>query len=196
MKIFVYCYGPISLEKDSYCNSFVKENKNYSLVNCSEIREKISGTKFIKDKKIELQVRDEINNECLKILNKKNKNLIINGLFLNEESRLNLIKFVEANYKEAFKKAAIGFLPSSSTSTFEKLKNTQEYKDIEFDYLRKQFFNFKLAETEEEADVLINKIENYSDCFYLETKLWGKEQRISCNNFKKISEYIKYTSSF
>jgi hypothetical protein len=196
MKILIYCYGPLSLEKDSYCNSFVKENKNYSLVSCSDIREKISGTKFIKDKKIELQVRDEVNNQCLKFLNQKNKNVIVNGLFLNEDSRLNLLKSIEESFKQTFKKAAIGFLPVSSTSTFEKLKDTKEYKGIDFDYLRKQFFNFKLAEKKEEADVLIDKIENYSDCFYLETKLWGKEQRISCNNFKKISEYIKHTSSF
>jgi hypothetical protein len=196
MKILAYCYGPLSIDKDTYCESFVKENKNYSLVNCSDIREQISGTKFIKDKKTELQVRDEISNQCLKILNLKNKNVIVNGLFLNEESRINLIRSIQDPFKENIKKVAIGFLPASPTSTYEDLKNSKKFKDLEFDYLRKQFLNFKLAEKQEEGDVLIDKIDNYSDKFYLETKLWGGDERISCDNFKKIAEYIKYTNSF
>jgi hypothetical protein len=188
--------GPLSLDKDSFCKQFVKENKKYSLVSCTDLRDKISGTKFIKDKKIEIQVRDAVANECLKILNEKNKNVIVNGLFLNEESRLNLLKSIQDNIEEKLKRVAISFLPTSSTLAYEKLKNSKEFKDIDFDYLRKQFLNFKPAEKQEEADVLIDNIEYYGEKFYLQTKLWGKDERISCNSLKKVSEYINYTNSF
>jgi hypothetical protein len=196
MKILAYCYGPFSTKKDSYCNQFVEENTDYSLICCHKIREKISGNKFIKDKLVEAQVRDQVSDQCLKILNKKNKNVIVNGLFLNEEGRLNLIDSVEKKFDDKIKKVAIAFLPTSATSTYESLKSTKEFKDIDFEDLRKQFFNFKLAKKQEEGDVLINKIENYGEKFHLETQLWGREEIISCNNLKKVSEYIKFTSSF
>jgi hypothetical protein len=196
MKILAYCYGPLSTSKERYCNQFIEENSDYCKVSCHEIRSKISGTVYIKDKNTEIQVRDEVTSQCIKILNKKNKNILINGLFLNEESRISLISSIEKNFNDKLKKAAIGFLPTSSTSTYELLKNTNEFKDIDFEDLRKQFFNFKLAEKQDEGDVLIDKIENYGGKYHLETKLWGKEQRISCDNLKKVSEYIKYTSSF
>lgn len=196
MKILAYCYGPLSLKKESYCSQFIKENSDYCLISCHKIREKISGNKFVKDKSIEIQVTEQVNNECIKILNKKNKNVLINGLFLNKESRLNLINSIEKNFNKKIKKAAIAFLPTSSTSTYESLKNTKEFKDIDFEDLRKQFFNFKSAKKQEEGDVLIHKIENYGEGFRLETQLWGKEEIISCSNLKKVSEYITFTNSF
>jgi len=196
MKILAYCYGPFSLKKESYCNQFIEENTDYSLISCHKIREKISGSKLAKDKLIELKVMEEVNNQCLKILNKKNKNLIVNGLFLNEESRLTFLNSIEKNLNFKFKKAAIGFLPTSCASTYEALKNTKDFKEIDFEDLRKQFFNFKLAKKKEEGDVLINKIENYGEKFNLETQLWNKEEIISCKDLKKVSEYIKFTNSF
>jgi hypothetical protein len=196
MKILAYCYGPLSLKKELFFNQFVDENVDYIQVSCHKIREKISGNKFTKDKLLELQVMEEVNNQCLKILNKKNKNLIVNGLFLNEESRLSFINNIEKNFNNKIKKAAIGFLPVSCASTYEALKNTKEFKEIDFEDLRRQFFNFKLAKKQEEGDVLINKIENYGERFNLETQLWNKEEIISCKDLKKVSEYIKFTNSF
>jgi hypothetical protein len=196
MKTLVYCYGPFSLQKDRYCEQFIKENNNYSLVSCHQIRKKLSGSCFIKEKTVELKVISQVNEECLKILNKKNKNLLINGLFLTEASRMTLLNKISEGFDQEIKKAAVAFLPTSATSTLESLKETKDFKDVDFEDLRKQFFNFKLAEKQEEGDLLISKIEKYSDKFSIEAKIWGKEEIISCTDLKKVSEFIKHIRSF
>lgn len=196
MKTLLYCYGPFSTEKDSFCEDFSSENKEYSIVSCCKIRKKISGSAIIKDKAVEIELKQSVINECINILNKKNKNIILNGLFLNEESRLDLLNSIDKIFNKKIKKVAIAFLPVSSTSTYEKLKEEKDFKDIDFEQVRNQFFNFKLAQKQDEGDVLIYQIDNYGGKFHMQTKLWGKDERISCDNLKKVSEYIKYTNSF
>lgn len=200
MSVLLYCYGPFSIEKNNFCNNFAEENKEYKLIQAHLIRKKITGTIIATDKLAELEVGKILKNECLKILssNKKQNNVLINGLFLNKESRLAISQLVtldECN-KYKIKKAAIAFIEKDLTQCFEDIKAKKNLKGISFDLLKSQFLNFKMASTQEEADILINNIEEYGGRLNLDTKLWGKDIIIACDSLKKVAEYIKYTNSF
>ena len=198
MKILAYCYGPISDEKEFFCKQFIKENKDYEIVSSQDIRQKLTNEIFVKNKETEKKVIEELVGQCIKIFtkNKKRKNILINGLFLNEESRLKLINSLESNIDSDFKKVAIAFLPKSSISTYEILKNKKEFKNLDFEYIKKQFLNFKYAEKQEEADLLIQRIQNYNEKFNLECYIWKKQEVIECDSFNKIAEFIKHINSF
>jgi hypothetical protein len=198
MKILAYCYGPTCVEKDIFCEKFIEENDDYELVSSSLIRLKLSKSALVENKIIEQTVMEEILNRCVKIFtkNKKRKNILLNGLFLNEASRLNLINLLETNVNFDFKKAAIAFLPADSVETYENLKNKKEFNDLDFEYTRKQFINFKLATKKEEADLLIDKVENHDGQIQLNATTWREQESVTCNTFKKVSEFIKHISSF
>jgi hypothetical protein len=53
-----------------------------------------------------------------------------------------------------------------------------------------------MASTQEEADLLISKVEEYGGRINLETKIWGKDSIIACDNLKKVADYIKHINSF
>ena len=93
MNILAYCYGPTCEEKELFCKEFIEENKDYQIVSSSKIRQQISGDIFVKNKETEEKVIEQLIEECVKTFtkNKKRKNILINGLFLNQESRLKLI---------------------------------------------------------------------------------------------------------
>jgi hypothetical protein len=200
MNIIAYCYGPFSIKKNLFCENFTKANKDFKLIQPHLLREKITGSILPTSKASELKVVESVKAECLEILNskKKQKNVLINGLFLNKENRISLSKlfFTEKQEKYQIKTAAIAFLERNITECFEDFKNIKKYKDITFDILKSQFLNFKTASTQEEADVLIYNIEEHSDGFNVNAKLWGEDISISCNTYKKVAEYIKHTSSF
>jgi hypothetical protein len=198
MKILAYCYGPTCVEKDIFCEKFIEENDDYELVSSSSIRLKLSKSALVENKIVEQMVMEETLNRCVKIFtkNKKRKNILLNGLFLNEASRLNLINLLEASVNFEFKKVAIAFLPEDVVETYENLKNKKEFNDLNFEYTRKQFINFKLASKKEEADLLIDKIENHDERIELSTTTWQKQESVTCNNLKKVSEFIKHINSF
>ena len=47
-----------------------------------------------------------------------------------------------------------------------------------------------MASTQEEADLLISKVEEYGGRINLETKIWGKDSIINCDNLKKAKNLI------
>jgi hypothetical protein len=198
MKILAYCYGPTCAEKDIFCEKFIEENDDYELVSSSAIRLKLSQNALVENKIIEQNVISETLNRCIKIFtkNKKRKNILLNGLFLNEASRLNLINLLEAKVNFDFKKAAIAFLPEDAMETYENLKNKKEFNNLDFEYIKKQFINFKLASKKEEADVLIDRVENHDGQIQLSATTWQKQELVTCNTFKKVSEFIKHINSF
>jgi hypothetical protein len=200
MNIIAYCYGPFSIEKNSFCENFTKINKDFKLIKPHLLRKKITGSILATDKSIELELGKLIKNECLKILtsNKKQKNILINGLFLNKESRIALSQLFSPDEQKQHKtkKVAIAFIEKDLTQCFEDIKTKKEFKEVSFDILKSQFLNFKIASTEEEADILINNIEEYGGRLNLDTKLWGKDTIIACDSLKKVAEYIKHANSF
>jgi hypothetical protein len=200
MNIVAYCYGPFSIEKNIFCENFAKINKDFKLIQPHILREKITGSIVPSDKSSELEVGKLLKNECLMVLNskKKQKNILINGLFLNKESRIALSELIlsEKQDSQQIKMAAIAFIEKDVAQCLEDLKNKKKYKDVTFDILKSQFLNFKIASTEAEAHLLISNIEEYGGRLNLDTKLWGKDTIISCNTLKKVAEYIKYTNSF
>jgi len=200
MNIIAYCYGPFSIEKNLFCENFTKVNKDFKLIQPHLLRKKITGSILSTDKSIELELGKLIKSECLKILtsNKKQKNILINGLFLNKESRIALSQLFSPDEQKQHKtkKVAIAFIEKDLTQCFEDIKTKKEFKEVSFDILKSQFLNFKIASTEEEADILINNIEEYGGRLNLDTKLWGKDIIIACDSLKKVAEYIKHTNSF
>jgi len=198
MNILAYCYGPTCEEKELFCKEFTEENKDYQIFSSSKIRQQISGDIFVKNKETEEKVIEQLIEECVKTFtkNKKRKNILINGLFLNQESRLKLINLLELNITSSFKKVAIAFLPKSSISTYESLKNKKEFKNLDFDYIKRQFLNFKYAESKEEADLIIERIQNYNGKFNLECCVWKKQEVVECDSFNKIAEFVKHINSF
>jgi hypothetical protein len=198
MKILAYCYGPTCTEKDIFCEKFIEENDDYELVSSSSIRLNLSKSALVENKIVEQMVMEETLNRCVKIFtkNKKRKNILLNGLFLNEASRLNLINLLEASVNFEFKKVAIAFLPGDAAETYENLKNKKEFNNLDFEYTRKQFINFKLASKKEEADLLIDNVENHDGQIQLSTTTWQEQELVTCNTFKKVSEFIKHINSF
>jgi len=199
MSILAYCYGPFSIEKNLFCKNFTKINNDFKLIEAHSLRKQITGSVFATDQSAEIEVGKLIRTECLNILNskKKQKHILINGLFLNKDNRISLCQLIKSDdSKNEIKKIAIAFIEKDVAECFEDFKNKKEFKGITFDMLKSQFLNFKIASTEEEADLLINTIEEYGGRLNLDTKLWGKDTIISCDSLKKVAEYIKHANSF
>lgn len=199
MSVLVYCYGPFSVEKSLFCKNFSKVNPEFKLIECNKIRKKISGSIAPGSKITELKTIQEINKICIDTLgsSKKKNNILLDGLLLSKQSRLNLIESLTDNENiPNLKKVAVSFCAESATDCFEKNKDDNDLKNIDFDTIRSQFLNFKIASTKEEADLLISKIEEYDGKIDLETKLWGKDSIINCDNLKKVAEYFKHINSF
>jgi len=195
MRLFVYCYGPFSVEKNSFCKNFISENKNFKLIELHKIRKKITGSILPKDKDLELQVKKEIEDVCLPFID-KGVPILINGLFLNKESRISFLKSIQKKSKNNFKKIALAFPVSSPTEAFEENKKDKILKELSFDSIRSQVLIFKKVLTNEEADLVIDEIDTDSKPLKLNTKLWGEDRTISCDNFKKLAEYFRCSSSF
>ena len=198
MSILAYCYGPLSTEKSLFCKNFSKSNTDFKLIEAHKVRKKITGSILPGDKSLEIKTIESIKEICINVLNssKKQNNILINGLFLNSQSRINLIESLADKVKVNFKKVAIAFIEDDATECFEKNKKEKELKEITFDIIRSQFLNFKMASTQEEADLLISKVEEYGGRINLETKIWGKDSIINCDNLKKVADYIKHINSF
>jgi hypothetical protein len=196
MASLVYCYGPLSVEKNVFCKNFTSENKNYKLIDLLKIRKKHTGSIAVETKEKELELNNLIINNCSSLLI-QNKNIIVNGLFLNEKSRTSFIDFVKNYSKVNFKSIAIAFPVKSLPDLYESNKQEKMYKNVTFDHLRFQITNFTQASTLEEGDLLINKIENCEEeKIKINTKLWQEDRVIYCSTFKKVSEYFKYATSF
>lgn len=195
MTPLVYCYGPFSVEKNLFCKSFVSENKNYKLIELHKIRKKITGSILPKDKDLELQVKKEIEDKCLPLID-KGVPVLINGLFLNKEARLIFLESIQKNTCNNFKKIALAFPVSNPIDSFEKSKKDKILKELSFDSIRSQVSIFNKASTNEEADLVIDEIDIDSNPLKLNTKLWGENRIISCDNFKKLAEYFRYSNSF
>jgi len=137
MNIVAYCYGPFSIEKNTFCENFAKINKDFKLIQPHILREKITGSIVPSDKSSELEVGKLLKNECLMVLNskKKQKNILINGLFLNKESRIALSELIlsEKQDSQQIKMAAIAFIEKDVAQCLEDLKNKKKYKDVTFD---------------------------------------------------------------
>jgi hypothetical protein len=198
MSILAYCYGPLSTEKSLFCKNFSKSNTDFKLIEAHKVRKKITGSIIPGDKSLEIKTVEAIKEICINILNsnKKQNNVLINGLFLNKQSRMNLAESLVDKVKVNFKKVAIAFIDDDVTECFEKNKKEKELKEITFDTIRSQFLNFKMASTPEEADLLISKVEEYGGRINLEAKMWGKDSTIACDNLKKVGDYIKHIKSF
>lgn len=195
MTLLVYCYGPLSAEKNLFCKSFISENKNFKLIELHKIRKKITGSIIAKDKELELEVKREIENKCLPLID-KGVPMLISGLFLNKESRLAFLESIQKKSQNKFKKIALAFPISSLVDTFEENKKDKILKELSFDSIRSQVSIFSKASTNEEADLVIDKIDISSNPLKLNTKLWGEDRIISCANFKKLAEYFRCSSSF
>ena len=195
MSLFIYCYGPFSIQKNLFCKRFISENKNFKLIELHKIRKKITGSILPTGKDFELQVRKEFEDKCVPLLDKKIP-VLINGLFLNKESRITFIESIQIKAKNKFKKIAVAFPFTNLTDQFEESKNEKLFKDISFDSLWAQVSIFNKALTSEEADLIVDEIDLDSKPLKINTKLWGEDRIISCNDFKKLSEYFSYSNSF
>jgi hypothetical protein len=196
MTSLIYCYGPLSVDKNLFCKNFTSENKNYKSVDLLKIRKKHTGSIAPAAKEKELELNNLIINTCSSLLS-QNKSIIVNGLFLNDKSRASFIDFVRKNSKSNFKSIAVAFPVKSLPELYEDNKREKIFKDVTFDHLRFQISNFTQASTLEEGDLLINKIENSEDKkIKIDTKLWQEDRVIYCSTFKKVSEYFKYATSF
>jgi hypothetical protein len=195
MRLLAYCYGPFSLEKNIFCKNFISENKNFKLIELHKIRKKITGSIIPKDRELELQVKQEIENKCLPLL-AKGVPILVNGLFLNKEARVSFLESIQKKSKNAFKKIALAFPVPSPVAAFEESKKDKILKELSFDSIRSQVSIFNKALTSEEADLLIDEIKTDSNLLEISTKLWGEDRTISCDNFKKLAEYFRCSSSF
>lgn len=195
MRLLVYCYGPFSVEKNLFCKNFISENKNFKLIELHKIRKKITGSIVPRDKELELQVKKEIESKCLPLID-KGVPILINGLFLNKESRLAFLESIEKKSQNKFKKIALAFPTQNPVESFEKSKKDKVLKELTFDSIRSQVSIFNKVLTNEEADLVIDEIKTDSNPLKLSTKLWGEDRTISCDNFKKLAEYFRCSSSF
>ena len=182
----------MSVEKNNFCKSFVKANTDYKLIEAHKVRKKKTGSIIPKDKTLESEVRSLIKKQSLQELTKKN--ILINGLFLNKESRIDLIAPIREKLK--IKVVAISFANKTLTDTHESNQKTKELNEISFDTLRSQFSNFKLVSTSAEADLIIDSIEQDANLLNIDSKIWEKQSNIKCDNFKKLAEYIEHINSF
>lgn len=196
MKLIAYCYGPVSVDKNLFVESFLSDNDNYKFVDLHKIRKKITGFILPKDKESELSLKEEVEKKCLSLL-KKNDSILINGLFLNKESRLAFISSIEEKAGFSIKKVALAFKAGNLASLLEKNQKNKLFKDISFDELRKQDGLFKKVSSSEEADLVIDEVD-FSDPanIKINTKLWGEDRIITCDSFKKLSEYFRCSTSF
>jgi len=197
MSLLVYCYGPFSAKKGLFCQQFIKENVEYKLIELHKIRKKTIGSYIPIDKNSEQEVKKEFEKTCLASL-KKNTNLLINGLFLNQEARIILNNSIKNLTKNNLKIVSIGFPAENLMDLFEENKKTPIYKNMTFDQLRSQIALFSPASEKKEADLLINEVGDSNGSPYLEldTKLWEENRIIHCSNFKKVAEYFLYGNSF
>jgi hypothetical protein len=195
MRLLAYCYGPFSVEKNLFCKNFISENKNFKLIELHKIRKKITGSIIPRDKELELQVKKEIESKCLPLID-KGIPILINGLFLNKESRLAFLESIQKKSKNKFKKIALAFPTPNPIDSFEKSKNDKVLKELSFDSIRSQVSIFNKVLTNEEADLVIDEIKTDSSPLKLSTKLWGEDRTISCDNFKKLAEYFRCSNSF
>lgn len=196
MKLIAYCYGPVSVDKAFFSKQFLLENHDYKFIDLHEIRKKNTGSIIPKDKESELNLKEEIEKKCLFHF-KKNDSILVNGLFLNKESRLSFLSSVEKKSILPIKKVALAFKPKNLAETLEKNQKNKTYKNISFDELRKQEKIFTRVSSSEEADLVIDEIE-FADSanIKISTKLWGEDRIITCDNFKKLSEYFRCSTSF
>jgi hypothetical protein len=196
MKLLAYCYGPVSVDKTRFTKSFLAENKDYKFIDLHKARKKITGSVIPSDKETELKLKNEIEEKCISFLIKE-KPVLINGLFLNKESRINFLSSIQEKINTSFKKIAISFKTNNLTELFENNKKEKIFKDVSFDELRKQEGIFNKVSSSEEADLIIDEInfEN-SSCIKINTKLWGEDRIITCDNFKKLAEYFRCSTSF
>jgi hypothetical protein len=196
MNFLTYCYGPFSVEKNVFCKNFAKENKNYNLIDTLKIRKKILGSFETSDPKKELELNNLIVGSCLSLL-LNNKDVLVNGLFLNKKSRISLVSRMKENIISPLKITSIAFSTNNLSELYENNKKDKIFKDLTFDNLRAQDSIFSKASTAEEGDLLINKIEkSLNDEIEIDTKLWQEDRIIHCNNLKKVSEYINHANSF
>lgn len=195
MRLLVYCYGPFSIEKNLFCKNFISENKNFKLIELHKIRKKITGSILPRDKDLELQVKEEIENKCLPLIDRGTP-ILINGLFLNKDSRISFLDSIQKKSKNNFKKIALAFQVSNPINTFEENKKDKILKELSFDSIRSQVSIFNKVSTNQEADLVIDEIDVNSTPLKIATKLWGEDRTISCDNFKKLAEYFRCSSSF
>jgi hypothetical protein len=195
MTLFVYCYGPFSIEKNLFCKNFIHENKNFKLIELHKIRKKITGSILPRDENLELEVKKVIEDKCIPLINKGTP-ILINGLFLNKKSRLAFLESIQKKTQNNFKKIALAFPTSNLIEAFEKIEKDKVFKELSFDSVRSQISIFNNASTSEEADLIIDEIDIASTPLRITTKLWGEKRIISCDNFKKLAEYLRYSNSF
>jgi hypothetical protein len=196
MKLIAYCYGPASADKNLFVKKFLSENKNYKFLDLHKIRKKNTGSILPKDKASELALKSEVEKKCLSYF-EKNNSLLINGLFLNKESRIAFLSSIEAKVGCSIKKVALAFKPKNLSELLEKNQKDKIYKCISFDELRKQDSIFTKVSSSEEADLVIDEINfNNSPNIEINTKLWGEDRIITCDSFKKLSEYFRCSTSF
>lgn len=196
MSLIAYCYGPVSVDKNLFVEKFLSENDNYKLLDLHKIRKKITGSVLPIDNKLELNLKEEIEKKCLSLLKKENS-ILINGLFLNRESRLVFFSSLEEKATSPFKKVALAFKSKNLTELMKKNQKNKIFKDITFDELRNQDRIFEKVFSSDEADLLINEVD-FSDSsnIQINTNLWGEDRIITCDNFKKLSEYFCCSTSF
>lgn len=196
MKLIAYCYGPVSTDKASFVKSFLSENSNYKFIDLLKIRKKNTGSILPTNKELELRLKDEVEKKCLSYF-KKNNSVLINGFFLNKDSRVSFLSSIERKNGFPIKKVAIAFKPKNLTELLEKNQKINIYKNISFDELRQQNALFTKASCREEADLLIDGVDfNDLSNIKINTNLWGEDRIIACNGFKKLSEYFRCSSSF
>ena len=128
MSILAYCYGPFSIKKNLFCNEFIKENKDYKLIELHKVRKKITGSIIPIDSKSEVLVKEKLEETLLNLF-KKNINILINGLFLNKEARSLLIKSISLLSDQPIKKISIGFKSENLTELFDDNKKEKSYKE-------------------------------------------------------------------
>lgn len=196
MKLLAYCYGPASIVKSDFAKKFLSENKNYKFIDLHKIRKKVTGSIIPKDREAESLLKDEVENKCVSFL-ERGYPILINGFFLNKESRLNFLSSIEEKINVSIKKIAIAFKSENLTELFENNKLEKAFKEISFDELRKQDGLFKKVSSSEEADLVIDEVD-FSDLanIKINTKLWGEDRIITCDSFKKVSEYFRCSTSF